>query len=178
MRMRALKRSHGTTIPAAVVLALVAGGTVSGSNFAPYYADGYYVEHYQDLSISFESAHDYARDSVFSPTDMFHPETNLHATSHIHAWDLDLGDTGYFATVWCYTPNGERCSHSHLRYNSWTGNGWTATKRKSVACHEIGHAVGLQHYDAYTSCMVTLVAAHNFPTTLSTHDKSHINSRY
>lgn len=159
------------------VLAVVSAAL--GSNFGPLYMDGYYVEHYQDLTADFETAHDYARNSVYSPTDMYHPQTSLHAAAHVHAYDLDLGDTGYFGTESCGTADGDVCLHAHIKYNLWPGLGWTAAKRRSVACHETGHAVGLRHYNVYTSsCMVQYLASHDFPQILSAHDKSHINGWY
>jgi len=56
---------------------------------------------------------------------------------------------------------------------------WTAAKRRSVACHEIGHAMGLTHYNVYTnSCMVQHLDTNNFPQGLSFHDIGHLNAWY
>jgi hypothetical protein len=45
-----------------------------------------------------------------------------------------------------------------------------------VACHELGHTVGLRHTTSTTSCMQSPLSVND--TTYNSHDVGHINSNY
>ncbi|MEU6720305.1 matrixin family metalloprotease [Nonomuraea sp. NPDC046802] len=47
----------------------------------------------------------------------------------------------------------------------------STTQRQALACHEIGHTVGLDHSTESGSCLRTV-------TKYGTHDVAHINGRY
>lgn len=49
--------------------------------------------------------------------------------------------------------------------------------RVRIACHELGHTVGLRHTGQQASCMKRTVDGGN-SNTLSSHDRAHINNRY
>jgi len=68
-----------------------------------------------------------------------------------------------------------RCDHAHVVFNLWANLNWDSTKRKSTACHEFGHSVGLQHIYTGWTCMR---GDEVFPVDYLQHDIDHINGKY
>lgn len=65
-------------------------------------------------------------------------------------------------------PN-QTCSLAYIRFNqtyTWSPD--------ALACHEIGHSVGLRHSTQAGSCMVNPLSGSN----LTSHDRAHINAAY
>lgn len=70
----------------------------------------------------------------------------------------------------------------HLRYNSWYYTYWTGiydtpSQRRFMACHELGHTVGLRHRLDSKTCMYQYVGEDAIGL-LTVHDEAHINARY
>ncbi|MCA2219246.1 M57 family metalloprotease [Jidongwangia harbinensis] len=81
----------------------------------------------------------------------------------VNGWNACAG------TVSGSHPN-QTCSLSYVRLNqtyTWDVN--------NLACHELGHAVGLRHSTETSSCMF---AAASPATITTTHDRGHLNTRY
>jgi hypothetical protein len=70
------------------------------------------------------------------------------------------------------TP-GNRCAKFNVSYDTNDTNGFTDSERQLVACHELGHTVGLRHGGG--GCVET--GQFNL-VHLSSHDISHINQNY
>lgn len=68
------------------------------------------------------------------------------------------------------------CQPSKIRFNGdRRGYYDTSFERVAIACHEIGHTIGLRHTSNTNSCM------HAYPQTsnvISGHDVDHINAAY
>jgi hypothetical protein len=63
-----------------------------------------------------------------------------------------------------------QCNKGTLRFNlSW------GTPNTVIACHEVGHSVGLDHSTETASCMYQPTGSSD---DYSTHDRSHINGYY
>lgn len=78
------------------------------------------------------------------------------------AYDWDYGPSPfYYAAVFCPTSSTKYgtdpnvvCRPMQLRFNLyWTGRFDSQYERRQVACHELGHTVGLHHRNHLNSCM-------------------------
>lgn len=91
---------------------------------------------------------------------------------------LNAGNSGWAATYQCQQPNpgshpNITCRHARIRINTFYQD---VVTKIAVACHELGHGVGLQHRDGST-CM-NRVNHSGTRTTLGDHDRAHINNHY
>lgn len=113
--------------------------------------------------------------------------TDLNTVEHSQSGDVIVGDYNYgfngaVAWVECRPASQTwgshpdlRCDNQALRYNAdYLSYYSTFTERKSIACEEIGHTVGLQHRYTDNSCM----AQDSTITYTSLHDDGHINNYY
>lgn len=112
-----------------------------------------------------------------------YPDVELH--------DWDYGETPWIAATKCPSTNtgvggahpNRWCRGQQIIFNSryyWRYTGYydTAFQRRAVACHEMGHTVGLRHRaPAPYSCMYTY-ANQGTSSILDQHDIDHINARY
>ena len=100
--------------------------------------------------------------------------------------DYNYGFTGILGWVECLPGSAVsgsqprvRCDRQKLRLNgSYRSYFNTAGKRRSLACHEIGHTVGLRHTSDSASCMRTPFDPDDFDIYTSAHDNAHINATY
>jgi hypothetical protein len=131
-----------------------------------------------------QASHGWARDNQYNPTDLVAYTDGSDSLPDVRVWDEPYGPTTWLARVECPTNNtGTGGSHPNrwcrgqiLRYNSTHTGFWgTEANRRSVACHEIGHTVGLRHTTDSSSCMYN---GSTYPQTLNAHDRAHINGRY
>jgi len=67
------------------------------------------------------------------------------------------------------------CKHSHIWFGGEVTDSYTAAQNQQVACHEVGHSVGLMH-GAY-ECMRTDSNTGNSHH-LGSHNEGHINGYY
>ncbi len=78
--------------------------------------------------------------------------------------------------VQCVSTNSAtRCEKHEMRFDTSYTSGATTTNRRSLACHENGHTIGLAHRTDSTSCMEPAL---NGVTAYSSHDVAHINANY
>lgn len=92
----------------------------------------------------------------------------------ICVYDANYGNNGMNGWTECAgsisgSHPSKQCSVVYVRINTYYS---PAAER--IACHEIGHAVGLQHTSSSSSCMKTGGTASG----LSTHDKQHLDDNY
>lgn len=98
------------------------------------------------------------------------------------AKDADYGAIGYTSWVKCVVSDGvggshpnRRCNHQEIRFNGNSSVSQyfdTYSERRTLACHEIGHSVGLRHGSVNASCM------DNSSTLTSVHDDAHVDAKY
>lgn len=91
----------------------------------------------------------------------------------------NTGTGGSSPTRWC---RGPRLKLNSYYYYSAYGYFDTETQRRRVACHELGHTIGLRHRDpapADRGCMFTYVhESYGAPAYIRGHDQNHINDWY
>lgn len=121
----------------------------------------------------------------YNPTDLVVTSTVVSSCTGSSGWDLcifddNYGDNNVYGWNSCagfvngVDPN-QTCTMSWVRMNLFYTT--TGDMKRVLACHEIGHSVGLRHPDEgtnLTSCMH--YDFDNFH--LSAHDKAHINGKY
>lgn len=100
------------------------------------------------------------------------------------AFDLNYGDNGLVGVNQCAGfvngahPN-QTCTMDWVKYNNFYVDGYVASKKQFVACHEIAHGWGLRHPRPINqdsgSCIRDdgVVKVH-----LSTHSLNHLNTLY
>jgi hypothetical protein len=174
------------------LLMLVAGGamavaaTAAASNFGPinnqiYFANGskHKFNFNNLLSDSWRGASNWVRKNEIGPTHMTTAVVDSHSAADVVPYDADYGDSGWCGMADCTIEKTNRvCQHFHVKYNTANGigcpNDYTETQRRSLACEEIGHTVGLQHRHVNAGCMSQAWDRTHF----TPHDKRHINRRY
>lgn len=138
------------------------------------------------LVARFEAGLDATLTVDYVPTDLFVVENwNVPSCTGSSGYDLcvfdnNYGDNGVYGWNVCAgfvngTHPTQVCTMDWVRFNLFfpTNN----NQKRTLACHEVGHSVGLRHPDDgtnTTSCM-------NYDwsnLSLTGHDKSHINATY
>lgn len=136
--------------------------------------------YYSNLDAAFETAVQWVRANRINPTDV---QTIRKSAS---AADMRLGLANY---AWPPDQWGEYqcvqgfsylgvfiCTDGRVRFHS--NRAWDATNRRDLACHELGHALGLAHRGD-GACMQAVVpyGAANNPG-YGTHNLGHLNAWY
>ncbi|MBJ7457810.1 MAG: matrixin family metalloprotease [Thermoleophilaceae bacterium] len=97
-----------------------------------------------------------------------------HDSSVIHTVDQAYGPTGWIGLAPHSAYHG---GHGHVQLNLTYGNGAAYQVKRQVACHEMGHMVGLAHSGDATDCMVTPVNI-NQPMSLGAGHRDQIRGQY
>lgn len=116
----------------------------------------------------------------YSPTDLFaslYTDTLCVAAYEMCVYDSDYGDNGLNGWNSCVgttagaDPN-QTCTQQYVRINLFF-----SPPAQRIACHELGHGVGLRHSDDQASCMKRSAEGGN-SNLLTAHDKGHLNAEY
>lgn len=118
--------------------------------------------YYQTVPDAMQGATNYIRNNEYDPTDV---NTSVVSSSGeqtdvvVHQDNYEDGDCGY-----SWHPNGmaglATCRSANeqgdcARHDTWYDGSWVADRQleshRTLACHETGHTLGLQHRD--TDCM-------------------------
>lgn len=91
-------------------------------------------------------------------------EPTLYGNNGLRGWNACAG-TAVFAH-----PN-QQCWLQWVRINDF----YTSPAANALACHELGHSLGLRHSTDTASCMFTPGPT---STVLTNHDRAHLNAAY
>lgn len=134
-----------------------------------------------DLTTKFDDGVDQAMTYEYRPTDLIDRviDYSYCADSQMDTCVLDYnyGNIGYFGWNACGgTVSGshpaQRCTLQVVKINLYQ-NPYSGRK---MACHEIGHSVGLRHTSDFYSCMTDKLDSTT--GSLTTHDRDRINANY
>lgn len=158
------------------------GGVNRADNAAHYFW-------YADLSGHMTNAVDWARSNDIDPTDITtYDDGALDAQTDVVVRDdyyvdycgvdwytAEVG--GVIGLTTCDSVNAAReCEKHTIRFSNTYTRYAETTERRGLACHENGHALGLLHSTANTSCMRSAdpTPAQDYDA----HDVAHINGNY
>lgn len=98
-----------------------------------------------------------------------------------------VGAAGIALCYWSTSgPGYEYCNHSHVIFDGSYTDAYDAGQMQELACHEVGHTVGLEHgpyspsSESTWGCMVTSTPVDGTGDSrwLRAHNEDHINSWY
>ena len=163
---------------------LAVSASAFASNFGPgdgiYFADNSsHSFYYESLTLGFRRAANWVRNNEINPTRVNTFTTQSHEASDVAVFDNTYGDTGWCGIATCVIEaSATVCDHFHVRFNQSSGVGcpvpYSATERRSLACEEFGHTLGLRHRFVDGTCM----SQQWDETHLNGHDDAHINGHY
>jgi predicted Zn-dependent protease len=125
----------------------------------------------------------YASDSVYDPVaDVDTVEMTSSSNVDVIVYDSNYGSS-YWAWTACSTTatyggsDPDRwCRPQLLRYDTSHTTAYdTTTERRYLACHEMGHTLGLRHSGNTVSCLYPNQAT---STLLASHDTGELNAQY
>ncbi len=186
--------TRGMAVLMSIALVLAFARPVAASNFGSTSCGG---SPNNCISVSFDEFHRVAFSSVttmysptitsmwndYDPTDLVVTETTNSSIADVTVYDGNYGLNGAAGWVECFAGEPDQggshpnhwCQGQSLRYNySYSSFFNDATSLAYIACHELGHTIGLRHTGDSTSCMTADTP--NGAGVLNTHDRSHINS--
>ncbi len=143
--------------------------------------------HYVSLNSAVQSAVAWTRTYNYDPTDVNTGyDSTLDSATDVIVRNQDY--TTYCGFTWhtptspgtiglatCDSLSGLKCEQHTVRFDISYFNAANQSNERGLACHEIGHTLGLTHRDADNGCMKTNAPQNTY---LTDHDKAHLNTYY
>lgn len=154
------------------------GGTTNGV----WYTDGnLFIVAKRNLTAVYSNGVTQAINEEYIPTDLVvQAQVSSFCSDSDHdlcVYDENYGDNGLNGWASCFGttvgahPN-QVCTVAWVRINQFF-----SPPAKRIACHEMGHTVGLRHTQEQASCLKRTIDGGN-SSQLSPHDDAHVNARY
>lgn len=151
-------------------------GGCSGTN-EPCFANNNYHTFIYNLGPRMRTALERTRTESYETTDLTTAVQGSAADSNAEdvyaefVRNLPFGAVGQYLCV--YAGASGTCNHGHVRFDDSQIGGFSDAQLQSLACHEVGHSVGLLHgpYECIQSGQVSA-------RYLGSHNVAHINGRY
>ena len=147
--------------------------------------------HYFDVEPELAAALNTARQNIYEPTDLLVSEVSFTGTTDMVAIDGDLttqcgeiwdlpGQELWALTVCAGVNSAGECEQHHIWFDAPDVFNMTPSQRVGLACHELGHGVGLDHREfgndaRFTGCMPV---GGPYLDHLSDHDRATIDFSY
>lgn len=143
---------------------------------------------YDALSAATTAAVNWSRSRNYDPTDLnTYTESRRTSQTDVVVFDADYegttcgvrwksdsgGGGGAIGMALCQSLSGARCQQFFVYFDTDFMGPAPTGQELSLACHELGHTVGLLH--AAGGCLATPLSG---STALTEHDRAHINSNY
>lgn len=105
-------------------------------------------------------------------------DSSCATSNRVCTFDSNYGNNNLYGWAACHsgfsgTNPTRTCSHQWVRFNL----AYTPPSYQRLACHELGHTVGLRHGSQTGSCMYSDITV-STSSALTTHDIAHIDARY
>lgn len=187
-----MKKSRKATALAVVLVVATATPVLSNPFGGPYDEDGNYAADNGTLLVyltitlddEMEDATEWALDNQYDPlsTIIIAMVTSI-SGSEVRVYQANYGNSGWVAAAPCVAPkntggsgDGEWCEPRNVRFNRGYYPDYydTRLERRFLACHELGHTLGLHHLSS--DCMA--VPADGPKSFLGSHNVTHINDHY
>lgn len=194
-RYRLAGARHAFVVLSAVIAGLWVGPGVSASNFGSiiYQTDpesGAWLANNRTHKIDLNNtttqtgaAIQWAMENALEPT-VINPTLVDDAVHDVQVLD---GNFNNFLVAYVTCPPEAETTGSHpnrtcrgqrLRFNLQHMEDYTLQQRRSTACHELGHTVGLRHVADFDADTCMRVNISNRPATYREHDRTMIDSNY
>lgn len=147
--------------------------------------NGYHVVCFDSVQADQVTASRWAMTNNYNPVASVQT-AEVACSSGTAAFDVKVRDANYGTGYWAWTqctadatyggtdPN-RWCKPQYFKWELNTQGSWGTTfKRRYVACHELGHTLGLQHTTNSASCLYQSATSN----ALTQHDIDHLNSAY
>lgn len=154
------------------------GGTTNGVWYTP---DRVWNIGKRSLTSTYNTGVEFAVWGEYAPTRL-NPATYVADSCYEYPYDVcvyddDYGDIGLNGWNACAGATSgvhpsQTCSLQWVRINLYY-----SPPAKRIACHELGHSVGLRHTADQASCLKT-TASGGTSSDLTPHDIDHLNARY
>lgn len=161
----------------AFLIPTLALGTNDLGHYANYSGSSVSFNHV-NLTTHMHNASSWNEANNLNPTDLVVGHANNadpNFFNGVNVYDDNYGDTTWAGRWYCSYRYSNRCLRGTVQYNLFhITNPNEYLYHRNVACHEEGHAVGLDHTSDSTSCMKSPPSVRTY----TTHDKAIINAKY